>query len=203
MQRMRWVRIVTVVAAALVTVPNLVAAQTAVPDGFAFVDIQRVANDSEEGQAANTKVDELSERKLAEIDAVNSTGQGEVASLNQELQEAQLKLQQGQNVLSTDAAGTLQRQIVRLQRDVERTSQDTQAEIQRMTQDAEAEVQELQQQLQLEFQRRLIPAIDQLAAEKNLSFIFNAQQGLVWADPSRDLTQELIDALNGAPPAAP
>ena len=200
---MRWVRIATVVAAVLVTVPSLAAAQASMADGFAFVDIQRVANDSDQGKAANTKVDELSERKLAEIEAENAKGQGEVASLSQELQEAQLKLQQGQNVLSADAAGTLQRQIVRLQRDIERTTQDTQGEIQRMTQDAEAEVQELQQQLQVEFQRSLIPAIDQLATAKNLSFIFNAQQGLVWADPSRDLTQELIDALNSAQPAAP
>ena len=200
---MRWVRIATVVAAVLVTVPSLAAAQASMADGFAFVDIQRVANDSDQGKAANTKVDELSERKLAEIEAENAKGQGEVTSLSQELQEAQLKLQQGQNVLSADAAGTLQRQIVRLQRDIERTTQDTQGEIQRMTQDAEAEVQELQQQLQVEFQRSLIPAIDQLATAKNLSFIFNAQQGLVWADPSRDLTQELIDALNSAQPAAP
>ena len=200
---MRWVRIATVVAAVLVTVPSLAAAQASMADGFAFVDIQRVANDSDQGKAVNTKVDELSERKLAEIEAENAKGQGEVVSLSQELQEAQLKLQQGQNVLSADAAGTLQRQIVRLQRDIERTTQDTQGEIQRMTQDAEAEVQELQQQLQVEFQRSLIPAIDQLAAAKNLLFIFNAQQGLVWADPSRDLTQELLDALNSAQPAAP
>ena len=110
--------------------------------------------------------------------------------------EAQQKLQQGQNVISQDAAATLQRQIARLQRDVERTGADLQAEIQRMSQDGEAEVQELQQQLQLDFERRLLPAIDQIATEKGLAFILSAQQGLVWADPSLDLSQELIDLLN-------
>jgi Skp family chaperone for outer membrane proteins len=72
-----------------------------------------------------------------------------------------------------------------------------QADIQRMSQDAEIEVQELQQQLQSEFERRLVPAIDQLAAQEGLSFLFSAQQGLVWADPSLDLTQALLDLVNG------
>ena len=200
---MRWVRGTMAVAVFFLAVPSVVAAQAPALDGFAFVDIQRVAVESSEGQAANTRVDEVSEQKLAEIEAVNSEGQGELTSLNQELQEAQLKLQQGLNVLSADATASLQREIVRLQRDIERTGQDTQAEIQRMTQDAEAEVQELQQQLQLEFQRRLLPAIDKLAADKQLSFIFNAQQGLVWADSSLDLTQELIDVLNSEQEPAP
>lgn len=191
------------VSVCFLAVPSVVAAQAPVFNGFAFVDISRVATESNEGRAANTRVEERTEQKLAEIEAVNTEGQGEVTSLNQELQETQLKLQQGLNVLSADATASLQRQIVRLQRDIERTSQDTQAEIQRMTQDAEAEVQELQQQLQLEFQRRLLPAIDQLAADKQLSFIFNAAQGLVWADSSFDLTQELIDLLNSEQPPVP
>ena len=99
---------------------------------FAYVDIQRVAAESTEGQAANDKVDELSQQKLAEIEARNTEGQGEVTALNQELQEAQQKLQQGQNVISPEAAATLQRQITRLQRDIERTSADVQADIQRI-----------------------------------------------------------------------
>lgn len=169
----------------------------------AYVDIQRVAAESTEGQAANTRVDELSQQKLAEIEARNAEGQAEITAMSQELQETQQKLQQGQNVISQDAAATLQRQITRLQRDIERTSTDVQGEIQRMSQDAEAEVQELQQQLQLDFEQRLLPAIDALATQKGLSFIFNAQQGLVWADPSLDISQELIEILNSPPPAAP
>ena len=170
---------------------------------FAYVDIQRVAAESAEGQAANTRVDELSQQKLAEIEARNTEGQTEVTALNQEMQGAQQKLQQGQNVISPEAAAALQRQITRLQRDIERTTADAQADIQRMSQDAEVEVQELQQQLQSEFERRLVPAIDQLATQQGLSFIFSAQQGLVWADPSLDLTQALIDLVNSPAPAAP
>jgi outer membrane protein len=163
---------------------------------FAFIDVQRVASESNEGQEANTRVDELSQQKQGEIEAFYADGQAEIDTLNQDLVEAQQKLQQGQNVISQDAAATLQRQIARLQRDVERASADLQAEIQRMSQDGEAEVQELQQQLQLDFERRLLPAIDQIATEKGLAFILSAQQGLVWADPSLDLSEELIDLLN-------
>ena len=201
---MRFVNAATAIGIVAMTggVPAVASAgQTAASS--AYVDIQRVAAESTEGQAANTKVDALSQQKLAEIEARNAEGQAEITAMSQELQEAQQKLQQGQNVISQDAAATLQRQIARLQRDIERTSNDVQGEIQRMSQDAEAEVQELQQQLQLDFERRLLPAIDALASEKGLSFIFNAQQGLVWADPSLDITQELIDVLNSPPPAAP
>ena len=167
---------------------------------FAYVDIQRVATESTEGQAATARVDELSQEKLAEIEARNTEGQEEVAALNQELQDAQQDLQQGQNVISADATATLQRQMTRLQRDIERTTADAQADIQRMSQDAEIEVQELQQQLQAQFEQRLVPAIDQLATEQGLSFIFSAQQGLVWADPSLDVTQALIDLVNSDAP---
>ena len=53
------------------------------------------------------------------------------------------------------------------------------------------------------YPRATSPAIDALATQKGLSFIFNAQQGLVWADPSLDISQELIEILNSPPPAAP
>lgn len=206
---MRFVNAVTAIGIVAMTgwAPAVaLAGQAAAPPAgvsAAYVDIQRVAAESTEGQAANTRVDELSQQKLAEIEARNTEGQAEITAMSQELQETQQKLQQGQNVISQDAAATLQRQITRLQRDIERTSTDVQGEIQRMSQDAEAEVQELQQQLQLDFEQRLLPAIDVLATQKGLSFIFNAQQGLVWADPSLDISQELIEILNSPPPAAP
>jgi len=170
---------------------------------IAYVDINRVAAESTEGQAANTKVDEFSQQKVAEIEARNAEAQGDISALNQELQESQQNLQQGQNVLSQDAAATLQRQITRLQRDVERLTADVQADIQRMSQDAETEVGELQLQLQSDFERRLLPAIDQLATQRGLSFIFSTQQGMVWADPSLDITQELIDLVNSPAPVTP
>ena len=162
---------------------------------IAYIDIQRVVGESNEGQAANSRVEELSDQKLSEIDAKTRELQGEVDSLNQELQEHQQRLQQGQNVMSIEARTNLQRDVTRLQVTIQRANQDSQAEIERFTQDAEAEVQELQQRLQIEFQTRLAPLIQQVAAERQLGFIFNATD-IVWADLALDITQELIDRLN-------
>lgn len=182
-----------VIAAALM-VPADAVAQNA---KFAWVDLARIAGESSDGQAANARVQELSEQKLAEIQARNAEAQGEVGTLTQQLQESQQKLQQGQNVMSAEAAGALQREISRLQVDVQRATQDSNADIARLTEDAEAEVQALQVQLQRDFEARLLPAIDKLATDNGLTFIFNAAQGLVWADPTMDVTQQLIDVLDG------
>ena len=156
------------------------------PEGakFAFVDLQRVAAESVEGQAANARVQELSEQRLAEIEEKNTT-----------LQASQQKLQQGQTVLSPDVRLQLQRDIDKMLLDVERFSQD-----------AEAEVGALQQTLQIEFQQRLLPVIDQVANEKQLESIFSVgDSGLVWAASSLDLTDEIIRQFDasGSPPPAP
>ncbi len=162
-----------------------------------------MAAESEDGQAANAQVQQLTEQKLAEIEAKNQEMQGAIDALNAQLQEQQTKLQQGQNVMSADARLNLQREISRLQVEVQRTTQDSQEEMQRFTQDADAEVQELQQKLQIEFQQKLVPVIEQVAAEKELAFIFSTDGGLVWADPSLDVTQELIDRLNAGSTGTP
>ena len=148
---------------------------------FAVVDLQRVAAESVEGQAANAKVKEVSDQKIAEIEERNTT-----------LQASQQKLQQGQTVLSADVRLQLQRDIDKMALDVER-----------FTQDAEVEVNALQQSLQIEFQQKLVPVISQVANEKQLDFIFSvADSGLVWAAPSLDVTDEVIRRLDtsGSPP---
>ncbi len=151
---------------------------------FAYVDLQRVAAESVEGQAANAKVQELSEQKLAEIEEKNTM-----------LQVSQQKLAQGQTVLSPDVRLQLQREIDRMLLEIERFSQD-----------AEVEVGTLQQTLQIEFQQRLLPVIDQVANERQLDSIFSlGESGLVWAASSLDLTDEIIrqfDASGSPPPPA-
>ena len=196
----------SVLAAVSATAQQPAAPASSFPAGakFAYVDIQRVAGESADGQAANVRVQELSQQKVAEIEAKNTEMQGEVDALNAQLLEQQTKLQQGQNVMSAEARITLQREISRLQVEVQRTTQDSQAEMQRFTQDAEAAVQELQQELQIEFQKKLVPVIELLVADKGLSFIFSVGEGgLIWADPALDVTQELIDKLDEASAGTP
>jgi outer membrane protein len=164
---------------------------------FAYVEIFRVLSESTDGQSANVQVQELSEQKMAEIEAKNAEMEARIESLDTQLEEQQLRLQQGQNVMSAEARLSLQREISRVQIEAQRTSQDSQAEMERFTQDAEGEVQALQQQLQIEFQQKLGPVLDQIALDKQLSFIFSAGEGgLIWADQALNITQELIDTLN-------
>jgi Skp family chaperone for outer membrane proteins len=94
-------------------------------------------------------------------------------------------------VLSSTATGELQKQVERLQ-----------VEIQRFTQDAQQEVQELQQQLQQEFQVKLEPVLQEIGKEKGLHFIFNGPDaGLVWADAALDISSDVIKKLDAAKPA--
>jgi len=153
------------------------AARLPFPSGgkFAYVDLARIAAESSDGQVANQRVQELSEQKINELEGRNL-----------ELQASQQKLQQNASVMSSEAQLQLQQEIERLG-----------LEVQRMTQDAEAEVAQLQQTLQLEFQNKLIPAINQVAASKGLHFIFNAGEGgLIWADPSLDISPDVIVVLD-------
>ena len=168
---------------------------------YAYIDLQRVLAESTDGQAANLRVQELTDQKLAEIESRNAALQAEIDGKNQQLQMSQDKLVQGETVMSPEARVSLQREISRLQLDVQRDTQDAQAEMQRVTQDAEAELAELQQQLQIEFDAKLSPALELVATETGVDLLFSAGQGIVWANPALDVTQSVIDKLNT--PAGP
>lgn len=149
------------------------------PEGskVAYLVLQRIANESADGKTATTRIQALQQKKAAELN-----------DKNKQLQTAQQKLEKEAGVLSTTAAGELQKQVERLQ-----------VEIQRFTQDAQAEVQELQQQLQQEFQVRLEPVLQEIGREKGLHFIFNGPDaGLVWADAALDISTDVIKKLDAA-----
>ena len=57
----------------------------------------------------------------------------------------------------------------------------------------------LSSQLQGEFQKKLLPVLEQLSKEKGLHFLFSgADAGLIWAEPGLDLTMEAVKKLDGA-----
>src|SRR5262245_5525700 len=154
------------------------------PEGvkYAFVNVQRIANESAEGKAATSQVQALNNKKVEELN-----------TRNKQLQAAQQKLESGGSVMSANAQAQLQKEIERLQVD-----------IQRFTEDAQQEVQQLQQQLQEDFQRKLTPVIQQVATERQLHMMFSVvDSGLVWGDPALDLTPEIIKRFDAAPPAPP
>jgi outer membrane protein len=154
----------------------------------AYVVLQRIANESADGRVATTRIQALQQKKAAELN-----------EKNKQLTGMQQKLEKEGSVMNPAAAAELQKNIEKLN-----------VEVQRFTQDAQAEVQELQQELQQEFQQRLEPVLSQVATEMNLQFVFNGPDaGLVWADSALDISAEVIkklDASSGKPapkPAAP
>jgi Skp family chaperone for outer membrane proteins len=149
---------------------------------YAFINIQRIAAESAEGKALAGRVQTLNQQKVNELN-----------EKNKQLQAAQQKLEQGASVLSPAAAGQLQKEIERLQVD-----------IQRFTEDAQQEVNSLQAQLQEEFQAKLSPVVQQVATEKGLHLLFSAADaGIVWADLSLDITGEIIQRFDAAAKTAP
>lgn len=149
------------------------------PEGakIAYFNIQMIANASAEGKAATTRVKALNDKKVTELN-----------DKNKQLQTAEQKLQKEGGVMSDSARSQLEKEVDRLQK-----------EIQRFTQDAQADVQELQNELQREFQRKLLPIVGQVGAEKGLHMIFSVEEsGIVWADTGLDMTPEIIKRLDAA-----
>lgn len=147
---------------------------------IAVVDLQRIAVESAEGKSAAARINSLNQKKVAELNDKNKA-----------LQSAQQKLAAG--ALLTDAAKA------QIQKEIDRLNLD----IQRFTQDAQAEVQELSQQVQMDFQRKLMPIIELVAVDKGVQIVFANDPGLVWADTALDLTSEVIRRFDGAMGAAP
>lgn len=159
------------------------AAKPAAPQPFpqgaviGWVNIDRIADESKDGQAMAKRVDDLQQKLLAQLNEKNKA-----------LQENQEKLKSGGNLMSEDARAKLAKEIERQQ-----------IEIQRAQQDASAEVEELRQQVQMEFQRKIVPIIQQVSEEKGLHFLFAVEAGgIVWARPDLDLTSEIIQRYDAA-----
>jgi outer membrane protein len=144
---------------------------------YAYVNVQQIAAESNEGKALAAKIKALQEQRAKELQEKNKA-----------LQTSQQKLESGGSVLSDQARAQLQGDIERQQRD-----------IQRFAEDADQDVTNATQQAQNEFGRKLNPVIDKVAREKGVDFVFNAaESGLIWAIPGMDLTADVIKAFDAA-----
>jgi outer membrane protein len=155
------------------------------PEGakVAYIFMQGVFNGSADGKAAAAKVQEFEKKKTAEIQAKVK-----------EAEAIQAKVNQGSTVLNDAARSQAQRDLQRLQR-----------EIQAMQEDAQVEGEQLRQQLLQDFSRKVNPIIATVAKERGLHMVFSVsdQANVAWADPGLDLTQEIIKRVDAASAAAP
>jgi Skp family chaperone for outer membrane proteins len=149
------------------------------PEGakVAYVNINAIAAQSAEGKTATSKIQDYVKKKNAEI-----------AEKQKSLQAMQAKLQQGLSVMSDQARAQLEKDITKLNRELQSAQEDAQQEQQQLTQD-----------LQSEFQQKLFPVVDQIAKEKGLHMVFSiADSGILWPDPGLDLTAEVIKRFDAA-----
>jgi outer membrane protein len=172
--------------ASVLLAPSLALAQApaaapAESQRFAVINIQRIAAESTEGKVSTAKVQALNQKKISELN-----------DLNKRLQADQQKLSAQGTMLNEAARAELERNIDKEQKDLQRSQQD-----------AQEEVQQLQQDLQNAFQAKLLPIIQQVVAERKITILFSqADAGIVFADPTLDLTADVIKRFDTAAPAA-
>jgi outer membrane protein len=143
---------------------------------YAFIDVQAIASNSAAGKSASAKLDELTKKKGAEI-----------SEKNKQLQALTTKRDTSLGVMNDAARAQLEKDIDKLQRDIQFANSN-----------AQAEVNEMQNDLQGEFQKRLIPIIEELAKEKGLYMIFTGESGFAYVHPGLNLSEEVIKRLDAA-----
>jgi outer membrane protein len=143
-----------------------------------FVDLNRVASASKQGQSLTTKMEDARVRK-----------EQEVAARSKEVAALETKLAGGGGVLNEAARAQLQRQFERARVD-----------FQRFTQDARAELEQVQRELERAFLAKASPAIAAVARERALWAVFSFDEAtLLWREPSLDLSEEIARRIDAAP----
>jgi Skp family chaperone for outer membrane proteins len=144
---------------------------------IAFIDVNMIAGTSAAGKDASKKLTDFTTKKSAEI-----------ADKNKQLQALTAKRDTGGAVLNDAARATLDKDIDKLQRDIQFAQSN-----------AQAELQDLQNELQGEFQKRLIPVIEEVAKEKGLHAVFSiADSGAAYVHPGLNISDEVVKRLDAA-----
>ena len=143
----------------------------------AFINPQAILQQSVEGKAAIARINTLIQKKQKEGE--------DKAKL---LQGNQQKLQTSGSVMNEAARTQLEREIDRQQKEIERFQQD-----------AQAEINDLQQEVQNEFLKKVNPVLEQVAMEKGVQIVLNAEaQIFAWASMGLDLSPDIVKKLDAA-----
>jgi outer membrane protein len=142
---------------------------------IAVIDVQRVVTESDPGKQALQKLKELQDAKMDEGRAIQ-----------QELGAMQEQMSKQRFTLSEERLAELNKQM-----------EDSQIALQRFQDDAERELDESRRRELGGLEGRIIPVINQIGVERGFTLIFNKfQSGLVYADDTVDITDEVIQRFN-------
>jgi outer membrane protein len=144
---------------------------------IAFVDIQQIASTSAAGKDASKKLQDMNAKKLSELQ-----------DKNKQLQALTTKRDTGGPVLNEAARAQLDKDIEKLQRDIQYSQSN-----------AQAELQDLNNELQGEFQKKLVPIIDEIAKEKGLYVVFTTDSGVAFLHPGLNISDEVVKRLDAVP----
>jgi outer membrane protein len=142
---------------------------------IAVIDVQRVVTESDPGKQALQKLKELQDAKIDEGRALQQT----LAGLQEQMSKQRF-------TLSEERLAEMNKQL-----------EDGQIALQRFQDDAEREIDEARRRELGGLEGRIIPVINQVGVERGFTVIFNKfQSGLVYADDSVDITDEVIRRFN-------
>jgi Skp family chaperone for outer membrane proteins len=160
------------------TAPSLATPQPPAPfpqdAKYAVVDVQTIAQNSVAGKDASKKLNDLQAKKMADLQ-----------DKNKQLQALQTKRDTGGAVLSDAARAQLDKDIDKLQRDIQYASSS-----------AQADLQNLNKELMADFTRKVEAAIQEIAKEKGLYIVFAADAGVAYAAAEIDISDEVIKRLD-------
>ncbi|BCW94206.1 MAG: hypothetical protein KatS3mg007_2100 [Thermoanaerobaculum sp.] len=149
-------------------------AQQATPP-VAVIDVQRVVEESAAGREAMGRLRKLQEDKVAQGRKLNE----ELAGLRRQLE--------------TQAVTLSEAKIAELRKQIE----DKQVELQRFQDDAQQELEEAKAKELQNLEKQIMPIINEIGKEKKFLLIFNKfQAGLVYADDTVDITDEVLRRFN-------
>jgi outer membrane protein len=140
----------------------------------AFIDLQQIASTSATGKEASKKLNDLQSKKLSELQ-----------DKNKQLQALTTKRDSGTGVLNDAARAQLDKDIDKLQRDIQFAQSN-----------AQAEVTDLNNELQGDFQKKLVPIIDEIAKEKGLYVVFTTDSGVAYMHPGLNISDEVVKRLD-------
>lgn len=142
---------------------------------IAVIDVQRVVTESDPGKQALQKLKLLQDAKIDEGRA-----------LQQNLSSLQEQMSKQRFTLSEERLADLSKQM-----------EDGQILLQRFQDDAERELDEARRRELGGLEGRIIPVINDIGAERGFTLIFNKfQSGLVYADETVDITDDVIRRFN-------
>jgi len=142
--------------------------------GIAYIDSQRVVDESKAGKES-----------LKELEAFKKKNEEELAKRDKEIKGLEEELQKQKLALSSEAQNQKEEVIRRKG-----------IELKRFKEDKEQELKELYFKHLNKIKEEIIQVVQKIGREKGYTLVINKDDSIVYADPSHDITSLVIEAYD-------